>query len=92
VAAAAVEAGFRQLATRLLEQGVRRFVVAGGETSGAVVEAVGAYTGGQVLLIGPEIAPGVPQTVLLGSPPVGLVLKSGNFGGPDFLLRAVAGP
>lgn len=89
VAAAAVEAGFRQLATRLLDQGVRRLVVAGGETSGAVVEAIGACTGGQVLLIGREIAPGVPQTVLLGSPPVGLVLKSGNFGGPDFFERAL---
>jgi uncharacterized protein YgbK (DUF1537 family) len=88
-AAAAVEAGFRQLASRLLEQGVRRFIVAGGETSGAVVEAVTACTGGQVLRIGPEVAPGVPQTVLLGTSPVGLVLKSGNFGGADFFMQAL---
>jgi uncharacterized protein YgbK (DUF1537 family) len=63
---------------------VRRFVVAGGETSGAVAEALGV----RALAIGPEIAPGVPWTVSLGGEPMLLALKSGNFGGPDFFSKA----
>jgi uncharacterized protein YgbK (DUF1537 family) len=59
-------------------------VVAGGETAGAVVEALGV-TG---LRIGQEIDPGVPWTESLGEPPLALALKSGNFGKPDFFLRA----
>jgi 3-dehydrotetronate 4-kinase len=64
--------------------GVRRFVVAGGETAGAVVQALG-ITG---LRIGRQIDPGVPWTASLGEPTLGLALKSGNFGAPDFFLRA----
>ena len=68
----------------LLADGFTRFVVAGGETSGAVVGALGV----KALEIGPEIDPGVPWTRSLGTPDVALALKSGNFGAPDFFLRA----
>jgi uncharacterized protein YgbK (DUF1537 family) len=73
-----------RVASGLVERGVRRLVVAGGETSGAVVQALGV-TG---LRIGRQIDPGVPWTVSLGDPSLALALKSGNFGGPDFFLRA----
>jgi uncharacterized protein YgbK (DUF1537 family) len=59
-------------------------VVAGGETSGAVVTALG-ITG---LRVGAEIDPGVPWTASLADPPIALALKSGNFGGDDFFLKA----
>ena len=69
----------------LVAAGARRLVVAGGETSGAVVQALGV----KGLAIGPMIDPGVPATVSIGrTPPLALALKSGNFGGPDFFLRA----
>jgi len=68
----------------LLARGFTRFLVAGGETSGAVVAALGVGA----LQIGPEIAPGVPWTRSIGSPAVALALKSGNFGAPDFFLEA----
>ncbi len=87
-AATLVEDAFRALARALAASGVRRFVVAGGETSGAVVEALSAEFGFQALAIGAEIAPGVPWTTSLGGEPVALALKSGNFGGPDFFRRA----
>ena len=80
----AIEQAFRALAKGLAAAGVRRFVVAGGETSGAVAEALGV----KALAIGPEIAPGVPWTAALGGKPMLLALKSGNFGGPDFFTRA----
>ena len=64
---------------------MRQLVVAGGETSGAVVKALGVSG----LLIGPEIDPGVPWTATIGgSEPLALALKSGNFGTPDFFLKA----
>lgn len=68
-------------------QGYRRIVVAGGETSGAVTQALdtGAY------LIGVDAAPGVPELWPVGCPDLGLVLKSGNFGAPDFFLTALKG-
>ncbi len=82
--AADIEQAFRQLARGLAAAGVRRFVVAGGETSGAVAEALEV----RALAIGPEIAPGVPWTAALGGEPMLLALKSGNFGGPDFFVKA----
>jgi uncharacterized protein YgbK (DUF1537 family) len=82
--AAEIEQAFRELARGLAAAGVRRFVVAGGETSGAVTEALGV----RALAIGPEIAPGVPWTAALGGEPMLLALKSGNFGAPDFFSRA----
>jgi uncharacterized protein YgbK (DUF1537 family) len=68
----------------LRNDGFSRFIVAGGETSGAVVEALGVRS----LRIGPEIAPGVPWTRSVGVPDLALALKSGNFGAPDFFLKA----
>ncbi|APG94051.1 3-oxo-tetronate kinase [Sinorhizobium americanum] len=76
---------FAKTARRLVAAGVRRLVVAGGETSGAVVSALdlGALT------IGPEIDPGVPVLVSEGERSVALALKSGNFGSPDFFSKAL---
>jgi 3-dehydrotetronate 4-kinase len=82
---AAVEQAIASIAARLAEAGTRRFVIAGGETSGAVTQALGITA----LDIGPQIAPGVPATISCGTPRYGLVLKSGNFGGPDFFLEAL---
>lgn len=80
-----VETALSQVAEGLVGMGVRRLVVAGGETSGAVVSRLGV----QSLRIGPEIDPGVPWTLADGaSGTMLLALKSGNFGAPDFFLRA----
>jgi 3-dehydrotetronate 4-kinase len=86
--AEAIENAFRAIAAALARHGVRRFVVAGGETSGAVVAALAGELGFQALAIGNEIAPGVPWTVSVDGEPVALALKSGNFGGRDFFRRA----
>jgi uncharacterized protein YgbK (DUF1537 family) len=85
-AAARVEGVLAAIACGLRERGVRRFVVAGGETSGAVVEGLAV----DALQIGPQIDPGVPWTATLDDPPLALALKSGNFGGDDFFIRAFA--
>jgi len=80
-----VENLLAQVATSLRNDGFGRFLIAGGETSGAVVNALGV----KALLIGPEIDPGVPWTRSLGDErPVVLALKSGNFGADDFFLKA----
>jgi len=79
-----VEALLAAVAAALPARGFTRFIVAGGETSGAVVAALDA----RALMIGPEIDPGVPWTLTLSAPRVALALKSGNFGGPDFFLKA----
>ncbi len=84
-AGAVVEAALAGIARALVERGARRLVVAGGETSGAVVSALGV----RGLVIGAEIAPGVPWTHTLGAPGVALALKSGNFGSEDFFARAL---
>jgi len=83
--AALVEDAFRALACGLAREGVRKFVVAGGETSGAVVEALGV----RALFIGPEIDPGVPWTASIGDDGYLLALKSGNFGAPHFFAKAL---
>jgi 3-dehydrotetronate 4-kinase len=87
-AGALVEGILAGIASGLVARGVRRLVVAGGETAGAVVQALGV-TG---LRIGRQIDPGVPWTVSLparpAAPALALALKSGNFGAPDFFLRA----
>jgi 3-dehydrotetronate 4-kinase len=80
----AIEATMAQLAKGLVEAGVGRLVVAGGETSGAVVGALDVTA----LRIGPEIDPGVPWTASVGRKPLLLALKSGNFGAPDFFTKA----
>jgi 3-dehydrotetronate 4-kinase len=85
-AAQRVEAMMAAVARGLTERGVRRLVIAGGETSGAVVQALGV----RALRIGPQIDPGVPCTVTVGDgPPLALALKSGNFGGEGFFLKAL---
>ena len=87
-AGALVEACLAEIARGLVTQGVQRLVVAGGETSGAVVQALGVTT----LRIGPAICPGVPWTQADDRPsgaPLHLALKSGNFGGPDFFDEAL---
>ena len=80
-----VERAMARIAEALVEGGVRRLVVAGGETSGAVVGALGV----KGLLIGAQIDPGVPGTVTMGERPMALALKSGNFGAPDFFEKAL---
>lgn len=73
------------LALRLADAGFHKLIVAGGETSGAVVSALDV----KMLEIGPEIAPGVPWTQALGARPLTLALKSGNFGRPSFFEDAL---
>jgi len=80
-----VEKVIGEVAAGLAAQGVRRIVVAGGETAGAVVSALGV----QALRIGPEIDTGVPWTETLGGSAIALALKSGNFGGEDFFAKAL---
>ena len=84
-AGAMIENAIAAIAKGLAQAGVRRFVVAGGETSGAVVSALGI----KGLEIGPQISPGVPATLSYGEPRYALALKSGNFGGPDFFTEAL---
>jgi uncharacterized protein YgbK (DUF1537 family) len=81
---AVVETALAEVARLLLERGFTRFLIAGGETSGAVVAALGVT----MLEIGPEIDPGVPWTRSVGTPALALALKSGNFGTADFFLKA----
>jgi uncharacterized protein YgbK (DUF1537 family) len=84
-AGALVEEALANIAVGLEHMGVRQLIVAGGETSGAVVKALQVHG----LRIGPQIDPGVPWTASLDrSPPLALALKSGNFGTPDFFLKA----
>lgn len=82
-AGALIETAMATIAEGLVARGVGRLVVAGGETSGAVVQRLGVTA----LRIGPEIDPGVPWTF---AEPRGLhlALKSGNFGARDFFLKA----
>jgi len=83
-AGAMVEDVIAAVARDLQQRGFARLLVAGGETSGAVVHALNA----QALSIGPEIDPGVPWTRTLSGHDMALALKSGNFGTPDFFLKA----
>jgi uncharacterized protein YgbK (DUF1537 family) len=80
-----VERFMGELARTLARRGFTRFLIAGGETSGAVIRDLGVTT----LQIGPEIDPGVPWTISTGSgPELALALKSGNFGADDFFVKA----
>lgn len=84
-AGALVERALATLAERLVNQGIGRLIIAGGETSGAIVNALGVGS----LRIGAEIDPGVPWTAAESSHgPLHLALKSGNFGAPDMFTRA----
>jgi uncharacterized protein YgbK (DUF1537 family) len=84
----AIETATSTIAAELVTRGVRRLVVAGGETSGAAVDRLGI----PAFLIGPEIAPGVPVLRTIGTThgDMLLALKSGNFGGEDFFAAALA--
>ncbi|HEX4944289.1 MAG TPA: 3-oxo-tetronate kinase [Usitatibacteraceae bacterium] len=84
-----VEHALATIARGLVERGVRQLVVAGGETSGAVVQALGV----ERLRIGPQIDPGVPWCAAhspVANATVHLALKSGNFGAPDFFAKSFA--
>jgi uncharacterized protein YgbK (DUF1537 family) len=82
-AGALVEQTLARVATELLRLGVRRLVVAGGETAGACVQALGIRS----LRVGPQIDPGVPWCHA-AERGLHLALKSGNFGRADFFRRA----
>lgn len=84
-AGALIEHALAEIGARLVAAGVRRLVVAGGETAGAVVRRLGV----SALRIGPQIDPGVPWTASLGDPGLLMALKSGNFGTPDFFAKAL---
>ncbi|WP_088282035.1 3-oxo-tetronate kinase [Ideonella sp. A 288] len=85
-----VEHALAGVARGLVERGVRQLVVAGGETSGACVQALQVSR----LRIGPQIDPGVPwchaPSDVPGQPGLHLALKSGNFGSDDFFTKAFA--
>ena len=81
-----VEEALAQIAKGLVVAGVRRLIVAGGETSGAVIARLGIGS----LRIGPQIDPGVPWTESIDPEPIALALKSGNFGSVDFFSKALA--
>jgi uncharacterized protein YgbK (DUF1537 family) len=83
----AIEQAMADIAAGLVEAGVRRLVVAGGETSGAVVDRLGIPG----FLVGTEIAAGVPVLRAVGASDgeMLLALKSGNFGGPQFFSDAL---
>ena len=91
-AGALVERTLAAIATGLVALGVRQLIVAGGETSGACVQALGITQ----MQIGPQIAPGVPWNYCEPSPQeqasskggLHITLKSGNFGGNDFFIDA----
>ncbi len=84
----AIEAATATIASELVARGVKRLVIAGGETSGATVDRLSI----PAFLIGPEIAPGVPVLRTVGNEQgdMLLALKSGNFGGEDFFSAALA--
>ena len=82
-----VEQALAAIGRALVERGVRQLVVAGGETSGAVVQALGV----QQMRIGPQIDPGVPwchAAATACETELHLALKSGNFGTPDFFRKS----
>ncbi|KAA0910519.1 3-oxo-tetronate kinase [Pusillimonas sp. ANT_WB101] len=83
-AGALVEDALARIAQGLVTLGVRQLIIAGGETSGAVVTKLNIHS----LRIGPQIDPGVPWTVSLGETSIALALKSGNFGSVDFFSKA----
>jgi 3-dehydrotetronate 4-kinase len=79
------EAFLASLAAKLVDDGVTQLIVAGGETSGAIVTKLGV----DLLRIGPEIDPGVPWTLASsGHREIALALKSGNFGSEEFFVGA----
>jgi uncharacterized protein YgbK (DUF1537 family) len=84
VVAQRIETLFTDLTTCLVQRGIKRLVVAGGETSGAAVAGLNA----PALRIGPKLAAGVPAMRVEGTE-IAVALKSGNFGGPDFFAESL---
>lgn len=80
-----VEQTMARIASALRDRGVRNFITAGGETSGAVCSALGL----RELVVGPHIAPGVPWMRDAREGEIHLACKSGNFGSPDFFRDAL---
>ena len=78
------EDALARIAKGLVDQGVRKLIVAGGESSGAVVSALNV----SAIRIGPQIDPGVPWVESIGAEPLALALKSGNFGTEDFFEKS----
>jgi len=84
VVAQRIESLFTDLTTCLVQRGIKRLIVAGGETSGAAVAGLNA----PALRIGPKLAAGVPAMRVEGTE-IAVALKSGNFGGPDFFAESL---
>ena len=74
-----------RIAKKAYEYNIRRFIIAGGESSGAVVQALGI----SVVKIGKSIAPGVPWISTISEDPTHLTLKSGNFGDQEFFIKSL---
>ena len=95
-AGALIEDALASIAGALVRDGVRKLISAGGETSGAVVKALGVRS----MRVGPQIDPGVPWMVARrelaagenqgAGADIALALKSGNFGATDFFAKALA--
>jgi len=83
--AAVLEETMASLAKKAVQEGYTQVIVAGGETSGAVTKGLGYHS----YIIGESIAPGVPVMIPAEAKEIRLVLKSGNFGQPEFFERAV---
>ncbi|WP_439496343.1 3-oxo-tetronate kinase [Bosea sp. (in: a-proteobacteria)] len=81
-AAARAETILSLLAQRLREAGVRRFLIAGGETSGAILDGFGITR----LTVGAYRAPGISHAVADGAEPLAFCLKSGKLGPDDMFL------
>jgi uncharacterized protein YgbK (DUF1537 family) len=83
-----IENALAAIAQGLVAAGVRQLIVAGGEVSGACVQALGI----KQLQIGSQIDPGVPwcyaNSEIIDNQGIHLALKSGNFGSPDFFIKS----
>ena len=79
-----MESALAQVCQGLQALGVKQWVIAGGETSGACVQALNITQ----MQIGPQIDPGVPWCFAPQHTAGHLTLKSGNFGTPDFFTKA----
>lgn len=84
--AALLENTMSLIACQLVKEGYHHVIIAGGETSGAVIKGLGFRS----FRIGKSVAPGVPVMVPMEDKDVRLVLKSGNFGQRDFFARAIS--
>jgi uncharacterized protein YgbK (DUF1537 family) len=82
---ARIETTFGELARRFVAAGIQNLVIAGGETAGAAVNSL-RIKGVEITAV---LDPGVPSVRSLGDSALGLVLKSGNFGSPDFFNKAI---